>query len=77
MGMIVATGGSIRCEIIQNAMSSLPTPRLKRRATVCSSNTKTPMPATTPSGHGPPAITTTTAMATAIAKDPIAPKPTW
>src|SRR5438093_1362494 len=52
MGMMVATGGSMRWEIIQNAISSLPAPRLKRRATVCSSSTNTPVPAATPSGHG-------------------------
>src|SRR6267378_3761482 len=33
--MTTATGGNMRWEIIQNAMSSLPKPRLKRRATVC------------------------------------------
>ena len=45
MGITTATGGSIRWEIIQNAMSSLPTVRPLRPSTARTSrNSNTPPP---------------------------------
>ena len=52
MGMTTATGGRIRCEIIQSAMSSFAMDRWKRRRVVDHNTRKSPPPAGTAISHG-------------------------
>ena len=72
--MTTATGGKMRCEIIQNAMSSLPSARLKRRPTVWSSSRKSASASASASCQARPTPTTSTiASATASTNRPMLP----
>ena len=72
--MTTAIGGRIRCEIIQNAMSLLPRPRLKRRPMVWARITKTPSAAVAATTKGAPIAVAIKANARQPMNSPMIPK---
>ena len=73
--MTTATGGNMRCEISQKAMSLLPSARLKRRPIVCSNITKRASPDTSASGQGTPASTASATSSTMTMKSAYSAQP--
>ena len=72
-GITTAIGGRIRCEISQNAMSSLARVRRNRRPMAWASNANTATPDATASCHGTPPSTAPYAPATQTAPSAISP----